>query len=61
MKTSDPLNLFSQMKRVLSRLEAKAKIDSFFQKKEFGSEELRKIKRLAMKHRIKLGGYRKSF
>ena len=49
------------MKSRLSKTEAKEKIDSFFKRDKFTSEEMRKIKRLAMKYKIKLGNYRKLF
>jgi len=44
-----------------SKSSAQDKINEFFNKKEFSSEEVRKIKRLAMKYKIKLGNYRKQF
>ncbi|MBX4212092.1 hypothetical protein KW787_01390 [Candidatus Pacearchaeota archaeon] len=44
-----------------SKTEAKTEIYSFFQKQSFNSDELKKIKRLAMKYNIKLGPYKKSF
>lgn len=49
------------MKTQLSRTEAQKKIDDFFERKSFSSEEVRKIKRLAMKFNIKLGIYRRKF
>lgn len=49
------------MKVNLSKTEARAKIDSFFHKTTFTTEDLRKIKRIAMKYNIKLGEYRKYF
>ena len=49
------------MKTSLSRPEAKDKIDSFFKTSEFSPEQLKKIKRLAMKFNIKLGVYKKMF
>jgi RNase P subunit RPR2 len=49
------------MKTALSKTEAKEKIFDFFKKRQFSSEEAKKIKRLAMKFNIKLGDYRKSF
>jgi len=50
------------MKIKLSRSEAREKIDSFFEKKSFTPEEVRKIKRLAMKFKIRLGsGLRRKF
>jgi len=50
------------MKTKLSRAEAKEKIDKFFSRKEeLDPKYVKKIKRLAMKHNIKLGKYRKSF
>ncbi len=39
----------------------KEKIDSFFERKSFSSDELRKIRNVAMKHRIKFGNYRARF
>ncbi|PIN93680.1 hypothetical protein COU54_02220 [Candidatus Pacearchaeota archaeon CG10_big_fil_rev_8_21_14_0_10_31_24] len=49
------------MKKTISKTEAKSKIDNFFQKDKFTSEEVKKIKRLAMSHRIKLSEKRKFF
>lgn len=49
------------MKGKLSRAEAQEKINIFFSKSDFQPEELRKIKRLAMKFKIKLGDKRKLF
>ncbi len=49
------------MKFSLTKKEAEEKINLFFKKEFFSSEEARKIKRLAMKYKIKLGGYRKKF
>ena len=45
----------------LSKREAQDKINEFFKKELFNSEEARKIKRLAMKHNIKLGKLRAKF
>jgi len=45
----------------LSRIGAKEKIDEFFKRKDFTAEEVRKIKRIAMKFRIRLGDYKKKF
>lgn len=49
------------MKKTLSKTEAKEKIDHFFKKDSFTSEEMNKIKRLAMSHRISLSNYKKLF
>lgn len=49
------------MKTKLSRKDTQEKINSFFERKDFAPEEMKKIKRLAMKFNIKLGNYRKSF
>lgn len=49
------------MKKELSRNEAIEKINLFFKQKDFKPEEMRKIKRLAMKHRIRLKEERKVF
>lgn len=49
------------MKKSSSRTEAKEKIEKFFLQDELGQERVRKVKRLAMKHRIRLGKYRKRF
>lgn len=49
------------VKNSLSKSEAKDKIDSFFKTSEFFPEQLKKIKRLAMKFNIKLGAYKKRF
>lgn len=45
----------------ISKSEARKKIESFFTRESFSSEEVRKIRRLAMKHKIRLGGYRAQF
>ena len=44
-----------------SKKEAKDAIDLFFKKESLDREEVRKIKSLAMKHRIGLKEYRKRF
>jgi RNase P subunit RPR2 len=49
------------VKTNLSKTEAKEKIDKFFERTSFTSEEMRKIKRLAMKFRIRLKEKRKRF
>ena len=49
------------MKSKLSKSQVEKKINEFFKKESFTSEEIRKIKRLAMKFKIKLGEYRKKF
>ena len=49
------------MKTTTNKTGAKEKIDKFFQSPDFSPEQLKKIKRLAMKFNIKLGDYRKLF
>lgn len=49
------------MKTSLSKTEAREKIETFFKKKDFTAEEMKKIKRLAMKFRIRLCPSRKLF
>lgn len=49
------------MKTKLSKTEAKDKINSFFKKSNFTAEEVKKIKRLAMKFNITLKEQRKKF
>lgn len=49
------------MKRTLSKSAAVDKINSFFKRNSFTSEETIKIKRLAMKYRIALKSHRKQF
>jgi RNase P subunit RPR2 len=49
------------MNTKLSKTEAQNKISSFFEKSDFSPEQLKKIKRLAMKFNIKLGEKRKLF
>jgi len=49
------------MKRRLSKTEAQQNIDSFFQRSSWSPDELKKLKKLAMKYRIRLGAYRKRF
>jgi RNase P subunit RPR2 len=48
------------MKKELSRKETIEKIGEFF-KNQHSKEEVRKIKRLSMRHQIKLGDLRKKF
>lgn len=49
------------MKLKINKTEVKKKIDEFFKQKDFTPEQLKKVKRIAMKFNIKLGEYRKSF
>lgn len=49
------------MKRDINKKEAVVRINEFFEKDNFDSEEIRKIKRLAMKYKIRLGMKRKLF
>lgn len=49
------------MKTKLSKQQAQQKIEEFFQKHSLTSEEVKKIKRLAMKFNIKLFPYKKYF
>jgi RNase P subunit RPR2 len=49
------------VKTKLSRIGAKEKIDEFFKRGSFTPEEVRKVKKLAMKFKIRLGEYRKRF
>jgi len=49
------------MNPTISKTKAQKHIDSFFQRSLWSPEELKKLKRLAMKYRIRLGTYRKSF
>ena len=49
------------MKISLSKTQAKDKIDAFFERKSFTKEEMKKIKRLAMKFKIRLKGKRRLF
>ena len=49
------------MKKTILKFEAQDKINDFFKKDFFSSDEMRKIKRIAMKYKIKLGAYRKLF
>lgn len=49
------------MKSDLSKYQAEDKIESFFKKDSFTPKELKKIKRLAMKYKIKLKDKRKRF
>ncbi len=48
------------MKKELSKTQAQEKINNFF-KEDFTSDEMKKIKRLAMKYKIRLGNLRKNF
>ncbi len=49
------------MKTKLIKEEAQQKIEEFFKKESFVKEEVKKIKRLAMKFNIKLGKLRQNF
>jgi len=49
------------MKTNLSKTQAKEKINLFFRQRNFEAKDVKKIKRLAMKFRIRLGDYRKLF
>ena len=45
----------------MSKSDAKKRIEAFFTKDSFTNEEARKIKRLAMHHKIRLGKQRSRF
>ena len=49
------------MKKKLTKKEAEEKINEFFKNDNFDSEEMKKIKKLAMKFNIKFREKRKSF
>jgi len=49
------------MKKEISKKEAEENIESFFKKRDFSAEEVKKIKRLAMKFKIKLRDKRRNF
>ncbi len=49
------------MKKTLSKQEVQNRIDEIFKKLYFTPKELKKIKRLAMKYKIKLKDKRKRF
>ena len=49
------------MKKRLTKTEAQEEINDFFARKEFSPEEVKKIKRLAMKFNIKLKKHRQNF
>jgi len=49
------------MKTKLTKQEAQEKIEEFFKKESFVKEDVKKIKRLAMKFNIKLGKLRQNF
>lgn len=49
------------MKVKINKTEVKEKISQFFEDESFNPEQLKKVKRLAMKFNIKLGEYRKFF
>ncbi len=49
------------MKTKLSKSQVEQKIEKFFKKAEFTKEEVKKIRRLAMKFNIKLKDKRKNF
>jgi len=49
------------MKIKINKIEVKKKIEEFFKRKDFTPEQLKKVKRIAMKFNIKIGDYRRSF
>lgn len=49
------------MKQKISKSEAQKKIQKFFKRKRFKPEEVKKIKRVAMSHNMKLTEERKKF
>jgi len=49
------------MKKKISKSEAKKRIDGLFSSESFSAEEVKSVKRLAMRYRIRLGAYRKLF
>ena len=49
------------MKIKISKKDTQKRIEEFFLRNDFTVEELKKIKRLAMKFNIKLGRHRKKF
>ena len=55
------LVVWLSMKNEISRKEAFEKIKEFFEKKNFSSKEVKKIKKLAMSKNIQLLKYRKRF
>jgi RNase P subunit RPR2 len=53
--------VIDEVKKKLSRKEAREEIDELFCRQEFSSEDVKKVKRLAMKYKIKLKFERKKF
>jgi len=49
------------MKTAMSKTQVQQKINEFFQKESFSQDEMRKIKKLAMKYRIRLGKLKTKF
>ena len=49
------------MKKRISKKGVREKIKNFFEQKELDSKNTKKIKRLAMKYKIRLGKYRRRF
>jgi len=49
------------MQKKLSKGDAKKKIDNYFKQNTLDQKETKKIKRVAMRHKIRLGNYRKRF
>ena len=45
----------------LTKKETQDKIEMFFKKEEFTQQEMKKIKKLALKFNIKLGAYKKNY
>ena len=49
------------MKKELSKTEARKKIEDYFKQDNLNNSQTRKIKRLSMKYKIRLGDYRRRF
>ncbi|MDP3881903.1 MAG: hypothetical protein Q8Q31_03435 [Nanoarchaeota archaeon] len=49
------------MRRDINKRQAMEEINEFFKQEEFTSENMKKIKRMAMKYKIRLGEYRRMF
>lgn len=49
------------VKKSTSKKEMLEKIESFFERKDLDAGDVKKVKRLAMKYKIRLGDYRKRF
>jgi RNase P subunit RPR2 len=53
--------IVSYVKNKITKSEVKKRIDEFFKSESYSAEEVKSIKRMAMRYKIRLGEYRKLF